>query len=119
MLKRLEDDCGVVLVAAAGNDATGPGQPPTGYPQRFADPSESRNFGHLPNMIVVGATDVNIIRADYSYEAPWITTFGPGTIYAPETSVAPPYQYKHGTSFGKWPILFMWCVQAEHRALTG
>ncbi|KAK2030564.1 pectin lyase-like protein [Colletotrichum zoysiae] len=98
MLRKLDEECNVVLVAAAGNDATGPGQAPDRYPQRFADPNDI--FGHLPNLIVVGATDANnIVRASYSFEAPWITTFGPGTIMAPSISITPPYEYKHGTSF--------------------
>ncbi|KAF9872609.1 putative glucan 1, 3-beta-glucosidase [Colletotrichum karsti] len=97
MLRKLDQECQVVLVAAAGNDATGPGQAPDKYPQRFADPTDI--FGHLPNLVVVGATDANIVRAAYSFEAPWLTTFGPGTVYAPELNIMSPYIYRHGTSF--------------------
>jgi hypothetical protein len=64
------DKLDTVLVATAGND----GEKRDGihdYPAKFLEE------GSLPNMIVVGSTDVNCRRASRSSHADWMTTYAP------------------------------------------
>jgi hypothetical protein len=64
------DKLDTVLVVAAGNE----GKKEDGisqYPAKFLEE------GSLPNLIVVGATDVNCRRAMLSSHADWMTTYAP------------------------------------------
>jgi hypothetical protein len=64
------DNLDTALVAAAGNNgATEEGVQE--YPAKFL---ETHGFS---NLIVVGATDRNCRRADFSSEADWVTTYAP------------------------------------------
>jgi hypothetical protein len=65
-LKEL-DNLDTVIVAASGNQ-----------PNAIHDlPTTFLGSGDLPNMIVVGSTDVNCRRARTSGEADWMTTYAP------------------------------------------
>ncbi|KAK6819399.1 hypothetical protein PG987_015882 [Apiospora arundinis] len=74
------DDAGVVIIFAAGNDAS----PEAGkrirhWPQLLASPFLEENpLGQLENLIIVGATDEWGTTVPWGEEAPWMTTFAPG-----------------------------------------
>ncbi|KAK1974041.1 pectate lyase superfamily protein-domain-containing protein [Colletotrichum cereale] len=104
ILKLLEERVQAVLVCSAGNNgnpndpASFEGVSPARYPARFGDPANP--FGHLQNLIVVGATDANTHKASFSNYAPWLTTFAPGqSVWLPDNSVPGRYQKDSGTSF--------------------
>jgi hypothetical protein len=100
-LQKLEQQ-NVVIVAAAGNHARGPeGVPIQRYPPKFADPDDQ--FGGLPNMIVVAASEIKGRKWDDSIYAGFITTFAPrgGGINCPAApGSASPMRDCGGTSFG-------------------
>ncbi|KAK8050893.1 hypothetical protein PG993_002278 [Apiospora rasikravindrae] len=78
VLKRL-DALGVVLVVSAGNDASTDGKTIRCFPQLFGSPDSAVNrWGHLKNLIIVGATDFNGCDTSWGQVAPFMTTFAPG-----------------------------------------
>ena len=121
LLKILNDDLNTLLVAAAGNDAVfNPNKPSkagapsadlTGYPAKFLAE------GVLPDLLVVGATDMNSRRAAFSQRivadekaivhAPGMLVECPTT--DPPLPGKPPvakaaFEEQSGTSFGRLPL---------------
>ncbi|KAH6874029.1 peptidase S8/S53 domain-containing protein [Thelonectria olida] len=78
VLTLLQDEAQAALVVAAGNHAAKNEDGPliSRYPALFADPGRIR--GHLPTMIVVGATDDETEQASFSQYADFLTTYAPG-----------------------------------------
>lgn len=52
------------------------GMPVRRYPAKFADPNDQ--YGGLPNIIVVAATDMNALRVEESNFSPFVAAFAPG-----------------------------------------
>lgn len=74
------DKMGVVLVASSGNHAKEEGKEITRFPARFASPDAAKNsYGHLKNLIVVGATSTLGREWDGGQSSSYLTTFAPGT----------------------------------------
>ncbi|KAH7309717.1 peptidase S8/S53 domain-containing protein [Stachybotrys elegans] len=104
LLKLLQDDLGVVLVAASGNDgneADGENRSERWFPQRFAARGDVRVVADLEDMIVVGSVDMNARR-------PWSSNMfsenDPPLVYAWGHDVWAPfsdgnYRQVSGTSF--------------------
>ncbi|PGG96344.1 hypothetical protein GX51_07874 [Blastomyces parvus] len=68
------DGLNVVIVVTTGNDADDtPGI--NTFPALFAQPGTEY---YIPNIIVVGATDIHGHQASFSQYANWMTTFAPG-----------------------------------------
>ncbi|KAJ6190287.1 hypothetical protein N7519_000308 [Penicillium mononematosum] len=85
LLQKL-DELDVVLVASANNHAVDDpayrgappreGMPVRRYPAKFADPNDQ--YGGLPNIIMVAATDMNALRVEESNFSPFVAAFAPG-----------------------------------------
>lgn len=100
---KIMDNAGVTIVVAAGNRGI-TGSPPqkavNTYPQLFAD--STNQFGYLPNMILVGATDQYGYEAPFSQTASFVSTYAPGkNIYIPNNPGPNQYGYESssGTSY--------------------
>jgi hypothetical protein len=94
-----------VLVAVSSNHADEPreGRPINRYPALFQQPNPYGSA--IPNLIVVGSTDINGYESDFSQYADWMTTFAPGeavnTPFTPSQTRTNGYVLEDGTSFGK------------------
>ncbi|OBT61060.1 hypothetical protein VE03_09163 [Pseudogymnoascus sp. 23342-1-I1] len=105
LLNIIETQTNTLLVCSAGNNgnpAAGDfeGVSPARYPARFGDPSNL--FGHLPNLVVVGATTHKTRKAPFSNYAPYLTTFAPGElVWLPSLTNIGEFTYAkdQGTSF--------------------
>ncbi|KFX87604.1 hypothetical protein V490_08138, partial [Pseudogymnoascus sp. VKM F-3557] len=105
LLSIIETQTNTLLVCSAGNTgnpAAGnfEGVSPARYPARFGDPSNP--FGHLPNLVVVGATTFRTRKASFSNYAPFLTTFAPGElVWLPSLNNFGGFTYAktQGTSF--------------------
>lgn len=99
ILKLLHDKGNVMFVTTAGNDAEELGREIQHYPAQMADPN---NKFHVPNLIVVGATDADGLEAKFSQNADWMTTFGPGSgVWMPDATTKDGIIHGAGTSFGE------------------
>ncbi|KAM0321646.1 hypothetical protein ACHAQA_010002 [Verticillium albo-atrum] len=102
-LLKLLDDTGTVIVIAAGNS----GIVPSKYPAVWGNPAHNKgeHNKHIPNLVIVGATDQATYKSSFSNYADWITTFAPGEdIHVPwhdPLANADPYTTDDGTSLGE------------------
>ena len=87
---------GVLVVAAAGNDALA-GDPPE-YPAALLQPVGSNGTGGLG--ISVGASDINGARADFSEYGSFVSLAAPGeSVFGARGASRSSYGYASGTSF--------------------
>ena len=88
--------CGVLVVAAAGNDALS-GDPPE-YPAALLQPVGSNGIGGLG--ISVGASDRDGARADFSEYGSFVSLVAPGeSVFGARGASRGSYGYASGTSF--------------------
>ena len=89
VMETMRDRFGVVFVTAAGNDGV------------EVDSWPSKAGAHLPDMLVVGATSKNGVRAQFSNYGPLVNVWAPGDGLAPIPQGLDLANSKEGTSFGK------------------
>lgn len=95
-------DLGAVFVTGSGNTIWRVA--PYGYPALLGDPGHPN---HVPDLIVVGASNPDGGLYDRGAVAEWVTCYAPGKVWIPVPVGEFPYSPGTGTSIGMCLIIFL------------